>query len=366
MEGRAEKLRLRPIVTVILVCSILFAINYGYFVRLKYKVHMSPRPGRSDSNKIRCKLPHGGYKAWTQGVVTVMEPKISRNCSLLFQGDKKEGERVERENKVWNSSQYNQTFNDWALSEDCEKIKSQFTNNMYTTKEELEFPLAFSINIHNNPQQIFRFLKVIYRPHNLYCLHYDRKAEDEMKKIAENVGRCLDNVIIPKRHVNVVWNCYTIMEAQLVCMRELLKARNEKYPWKYTTTLCGKELPLRTNREIVHMLKRLNGTCGLPQHSLPQAQFNDRFIKKRVIGSDNSCRKTSQDLGPVPHGIELRKSLAYFSLTPEFVQYLFTNSVAIDLYEYMKGAGNSEEHFFSSIFWMKGKACKLLLYIRPL
>ena len=301
-----------------------------------------------------CDLPRGGYKAWNDGVVTVMKPEITRNCSKLFQGDQAEAKRVEYENEVWNSFEYDKHFNEWAMSGDCDRIKSEFTNNMYTTNEELEFPLAFSMNVHNNPQQIFRFLKVIYRPHNLYCLHYDRKSGDKMRKVVENVAKCLDNVLVPQTHVDIYWGCYTIMEAQLVCMRELLRARSVSYPWRYTISLCGKELPLRTLREIVVMLKRLNGMSGLSQHETPSDQLSSRFSTKAVLGPKNRCIPSHEKLGPIPHAIEIRKSLAYFSLTPEFVYFLLNNKTSLDLYDYMKETLNSEEHYFSTLFYMKG------------
>ena len=32
-------------------------------------------------------LDDGGFNAWKEGLVTVMKPQISKNCSLLFEGD---------------------------------------------------------------------------------------------------------------------------------------------------------------------------------------------------------------------------------------------------------------------------------------
>ena len=356
-DGKTPRIKLRVYFTVLVFAvGILFCVTYVYMYKTFSKngqVHGSfVHPLQSP--KRNCSLPPGGYKAWTQGVMTVMEPEISRNCSLIFQGDQDEVKRVQSENKAWNSSHYDKSFDDWVMSGDCEKIKSEFTNNLYTTKEELDFPLAFSISVYDHPQQIYRFLKVIYRPHNLYCLHVDQKADDRMKTITENIGKCLDNVLIPSTHINVIYNCYTVMEAQLVCMKELLKARSESYPWRYMITLCGRELPLRTNREIVHMLKRLNGTSGLKQHKISPAELSYRFTKKFIEGNDNTCHRTNEDIGPVPHGIEIRKSLAYFSLTSEFVNFLLTNHVALDLHEYMKRTTDPDEHYFSSIYWMKG------------
>ena len=360
--GYPNRVKLTIIVLAIfIIFSILWYISGNKFVTVNTtnKVHMVQPPVPA------CTLPPDGYKGWNQGVVTVMKPEISRNCPSLFLGDKNEVKKVQSENKAWNSSHYDKSFDEWAMSGDCEKIKSEFTNNLYTTKEELDFPLAFSINVHTHPQQIYRFLKVIYRPHNLYCLHVDQKADDRMKTITENIGKCLDNVLIPSRHVKVVYACYPIMEAQLVCMKELLKARSESYQWRYVITLCGRELPLRTNREIVHMLKRLNGTSGLPQHALATTapEFIYRFTKRFKIGPKDTCERTDEDIGPIPHGIEIRKSFAYFSLTPKFVHFLFTNSVAIDLYEFMKRAGSPEEYYFSSLSWLKGKVYLLIPWV---
>ena len=207
-DGTTPRIKFRVYFAVLVFAvGILFCVTYVYTYKTfskngqVYGSFVRPLP----SPKRNCSLPPGGYKAWTQGVMTVMEPEISRNCSLLFQGDQDEAKRVQSENKAWNSSHYDKSFDDWAMSGDCEKIKSEFTNNLYTTKEELDFPLAFSMNIHDHPQQIYRFLKVIYRPHNLYCLHYDQKADDRMKTITENIGKCLDNVLIPSTHIKVIY-----------------------------------------------------------------------------------------------------------------------------------------------------------------
>ena len=91
---------------------------------------------------------------------------------------------------------------------------------------------------------------------------------------------CMNNVLIPRTHVNVVRGCYTFMEAQLLCMRELLLARNALYPWRYAISLCGKELPLRTLREIVIILKRLNGTSGIQQHEVMEGELKNDFQEK--------------------------------------------------------------------------------------
>ena len=298
-----------------------------------------------------CKLPPGGYKAWNQGMMTLMEPRFPRNCSLLFQGDTKEVKRIISENELWDSSQFDRKFYDWMIFGNCAEVRSEFANNLYVTREELDFPLAFSMTIYENPQQIVRLLKMIYRPHNLYCLHYDQKSNNQFKRVIQNLAKCLGNVIIPRNIVNVVWGCHTFMEAQMSCSQALYAART-KYPWRYTISLCGKELPLRTNREIVEILRRLNGTSAIQLRQL--IDVNRRFTHKWVIGNDNKCHETWEHLGPIPYDLELKKNSAYIALSPEFVHYLLHNKTALDLYEYMKGAAIAEEHYYGTIFWMKG------------
>lgn len=307
-------------------------------------------------------LPLEGYKSWKQGVLTVMQPRIHRNCSLLLRGNAREVSRVRKENKVWNSAEFDRDFYDMAIFGNCSKIRSELMENLYVTKEELDFPLAFLLNVHDHPQQIFRFLKVIYRPHNLYCLHYDLKSSNKVKRAMENIAKCVGNVFIPKPVLNVVWGCSTIMEAQMSCMKALYNARSPFYPWRYATSLCGKELPLRTNSEMVKILKRLNGSSSIQLYSPSKEELNERFTYRFTIGLDNRCHQTRTKLVPVPHNITIRKSMAYFSLTPEFIRFLFHNKTALELYEYMKGAGNPEEHYISTVYSLTGKLFVTLVY----
>ena len=303
---------------------------------------------------VDCELPPGHYKAWNQGVVTLMKPSFPRNCSLLFQRDAEEIKRVVDRNRFWNGAQFEKEFYDRMIYGSCAKIRSEFMNSLYTTKEELDFPLAFSMTIHENPQQILRLLKVIYRPHNLYCLHYDKKSSNLFKTVMHNLAKCLGNVIIPQTIVNVVWGCHTLLESQISCMKALYGARS-KFPWRYAITLCGKELPLRTNREIVETLRRLNGTAVVPFIHQDGFELRERITYKYIIGSDNKCHKTGSFLGPVPYGLQIKKNMAFIALPPEFVYFIFHNKTALDLYEYMKGAFIAEEQYFGTVLGMKGK-----------
>ena len=89
------------------------------------------------------------FKSWRQGVVTLLEPEIPRNCAALFSGtNQTEISRITEANQNWNSSKYDQKFAKLFIdSEDCEEIRAEFDGNFYTSDEELSFPLAFSMNM---------------------------------------------------------------------------------------------------------------------------------------------------------------------------------------------------------------------------
>ena len=69
--------------------------------------------------------------------------------------------------------------------------------------------------------------------------------------------KCLpNNVFLASNPVDVKWGNFSLLRAELSCMRDLL-ARSGT--WKYLINLTGEEFPLVTNLELVTILKRLGG-----------------------------------------------------------------------------------------------------------
>ena len=204
------------------------------------------------------------YRAWRNGVVTAVSPDFPVNCSKLWAGDENEVKRV------------NQTMSSWknALSDEdilrevknCYWLRYSFSNNLYISDLEKDFPLAFSLVVYDSPQQVLRLLRLLYRPQNAYCIHYDSKSPH--KEFYESVARCFSNIVIPSELEDVIWGHYSVLGAQMKCMRALLDLSEQptagyfsqnRVKWKYLLNLCGKELPLVTNRMIIMHLKKLKG-----------------------------------------------------------------------------------------------------------
>ena len=301
-----------------------------------------------------CKLPPGGFKSWNSGVVTKLTPDIPTNCTLLFRRDELEVEKIQNASRVWPVEEHALKFTTWVKERNCTQYKDELFDNLYTTKDEVMFPLAFALVVHDNPFQVFRLMKVIYRPHNIYCIHYDRRSSQDMKLLFNNLATCFHNIIIASNITEVHWGHHSLMDAQMHCFRDLLRHHYE-YPWRYVITLCGKELPLRTNKEIVQLLKPLKGTSAIRTFPVPRweyKRFNMIWNKTERYYVPTQIRSE-----PIPYNLTIYKSMVYFALTPEFVDYVLNDEIAIALSKFLKDAYIPEEHFYSTLFMIKGKIC---------
>ncbi|XP_060607647.1 beta-1,3-galactosyl-O-glycosyl-glycoprotein beta-1,6-N-acetylglucosaminyltransferase-like [Ruditapes philippinarum] len=127
----------------------------------------------------------------------------------------------------------------------------------HLTAEERNFPIAFSILMYKDVDQVERLLRTIYRPQNIYCIHVDSKTDDALYRAIQNISHCFDNVFVLNKRVNVTWGEMSVLEPELLCMKELL-TRNKR--WKYFINLTGQEFPLKTNYELVKILQAYNGS----------------------------------------------------------------------------------------------------------
>jgi len=100
-------------------------------------------------------------------------------------------------------------------------------------------------------------LRLIYRPHNLYCIHADAKSSASVRRAIRAIASCFSNVFVASKSIDVHWAEFSLLEAELICLRELFERPEH---WYYYVNLVGREFPLRTNKELVKILKAYNGS----------------------------------------------------------------------------------------------------------
>ncbi|XP_075259110.1 beta-1,3-galactosyl-O-glycosyl-glycoprotein beta-1,6-N-acetylglucosaminyltransferase 4-like [Convolutriloba macropyga] len=136
--------------------------------------------------------------------------------------------------------------------------RQQFYEPSSLTEEEKNFPIAFSLVVYHNFEQIEQLFMSIYRTSNFYCIHIDNSASQQIQDQIRNLSRCFsEKVFVAKNSVDVVHSSISVLLAELVCIEELLKFSSE---WKYLINLTGEELPLMTNLELVTVLTKLGGS----------------------------------------------------------------------------------------------------------
>lgn len=144
----------------------------------------------------------------------------------------------------------------YHMLEDCDSFIKKREYIMQTlSDEEKEFPLAYDIVMYKEVEQTERLLRAIYMPQNYYCLHVDKKSPAIVHKVMDRLTQCFPNVFMASKLEDVVWGTMTVLEADLNCMKDLLKFKK----WRYFINLTGQEMPLKSNRELVRILKAYDG-----------------------------------------------------------------------------------------------------------
>ena len=206
-------------------------------------------------------------------------PKIkvkTVNCRALFVGNPQEKKKADEYHENLKSVVYQ--YNVPKKLDECDSYLSakEFAREPADT-EEAEFRIAFSILIYKDFHQFEKLLRAVYRPQNYYCIHVDLKSDPEFKKNVQLLVNCFndDNIFISPISFDVKWATMTVLKPEIECMKELWnrfavdsnssyvdkeKKGRKKPLWRYFINLTGQEFPLRTNLEIVRILKIFNGS----------------------------------------------------------------------------------------------------------
>ncbi|XP_060064736.1 beta-1,3-galactosyl-O-glycosyl-glycoprotein beta-1,6-N-acetylglucosaminyltransferase-like [Ylistrum balloti] len=269
-------------------------------------------------------------------------PNLDGTCSIYIKGAK----------KLIQPLRFNPTgsrkYPECKLTELVKKCDTLRTAHKYTVdgiaKEEREFPLAFSIKLHRDPEQVEQLLRTIYRPHNVYCLYIDGKAHHIVYNLILNISRCFPNVHVIRDRVNVIYASSAHVVSEMQCMR---KCTESGVKWKYYINLTGQEFPLKTNLEIVRILKSLNGANDIESYNHPVLQ-KWRFQKKYKLTRTSNV-ETTEDKEPFKYKLQLSKGSAYGSFSRNFVDFILNDDVAQEFIAWLNNTYSPEENVWATL-----------------
>ncbi|KAK5867381.1 hypothetical protein PBY51_011880 [Eleginops maclovinus] len=211
------------------------------------------------------------------------------------------------------------------------------------SEEENDFPIAYSMVIHNKIEMFERLLKAIYTPQNIYCVHVDQKSTEDFHKGVQAIVSCLPNVFVASRLERVVYASWSRVQADLNCMKDLL---NSQVQWRYLLNTCGTDFPIKTNREMVQALKALNG-----RNSMETEATND-YKKKRWqyhYNVTDTVVMTGVRKSPPPISSPMFMGNAYFVVTRAFVKHVMQDREVQQFFEWERDTYSPDEHLWATL-----------------
>ncbi|GAB1610376.1 N-acetyllactosaminide beta-1,6-N-acetylglucosaminyl-transferase-like [Argonauta hians] len=233
---------------------------------------------------------------------------------------------------------------------DCDTYKKTHNYILDISPEEYDFPLAFSILFYKDFVQVEKLLRAIYRPHNWYCLHIDAKSPFQLHYNVIQLVSCFDNVFIASKLEEVVYSSFSRLQADVNCMMDLI-SRNGN--WKYFINLPSQVYPLKTNAELVEILKLYNGANdieGMTGKRLLEVRYKYRHVIYYSRKDEVSYIKmTNKKKDPPPHKIKIVKGSAYGVFSKSFVQYILFDKRARDLLQWMEDISSPDEYYWATL-----------------
>lgn len=229
-------------------------------------------------------------------------------------------------------------------TKDCPSyIEKRGFNTEILSDEERDFPIAYSMVIHEKIGMFERLLRAIYAPQNIYCVHVDQKSGKDFKVAVEAIVSCFPNVFIATKLESVVYASWSRVQADLNCMEDLL---NSSVQWMYMLNTCGTDFPIKTNWEMVQTLKALKGA-----NSMESEATND-YKKGRWQYHHNvthSVIRTDVKKSPPPISSPMFSGNAYFVVSRAFVKHVMKDREVRQLLEWEKDTYSPDEHLWATL-----------------
>ncbi|XP_071339163.1 beta-1,3-galactosyl-O-glycosyl-glycoprotein beta-1,6-N-acetylglucosaminyltransferase-like [Trachinotus anak] len=274
-------------------------------------------------------------------------PETACNCSAILRGEREALEEAKLLSITRDFRESVHIPDEYYINatQDCREFQlSRKYLTIPLSQEEEDFPLAYSIVVHHKVDNFERLLRAIYAPHNIYCIHVDKKSEPSVFSAVMAITSCFPNTFMVSQPVTVVYAAWPRVQADLNCMADLYKASTK---WKYFINLCGQDFPLKTNLEIVRMLRSLKGGNSLESEQMPDEK------KWRVTSShkivDGGIQWAGKAKEPPPFNLPILSGNAYIVVNRGYVRSVLEDNRIQTLIEWAKDTYSPDEFLWATI-----------------
>jgi beta-1,3-galactosyl-O-glycosyl-glycoprotein beta-1,6-N-acetylglucosaminyltransferase/N-acetyllactosaminide beta-1,6-N-acetylglucosaminyltransferase/mucin type N-acetylglucosaminyltransferase 3 len=245
-----------------------------------------------------------------------------------------------------------QPFSDFdfiSLTKNCKEFKQQrgFDKKLFL-KDDADFPIAFNFIVHRSVEQIERLLYTLYRPQHQFCIHLDLKAPNSTFEALQGIAQCLSNVFLASTREFIIYQGYSRLKADVTCMADHLRRKTQ---WKYLINTAGEALPLRSNHELITILKSYNGSNDVEGiFGKSNDHLKSRYVHEYVESmEERAVKRTNRENPPPPHEIQMVKGSSYGAFSRGFVEYAVNDKKARDLFAWLRTTWTPDELFWSTL-----------------
>uniref|UniRef100_A0A914LXP2 Uncharacterized protein n=1 Tax=Meloidogyne incognita TaxID=6306 RepID=A0A914LXP2_MELIC len=248
------------------------------------------------------------------------------------------------------------------LPMDCLSIQNRNGMNKYwnkkTTKEEKNFPLAFTRVVYKDYLLLEIELALHYTPENWYCYVVDSKSSPLFYSRLQRLAKCFPNIIVAEKRFNISRAGHNTNNAMIECANILAKPERR---WNYLINLQNHDIQAKTNAEMVRILNLLDGANDIEICVNSDADERIRYYLINFIWSFEELKlykNDSKNRGESPNifGIDLPKILTInkgysaASLSRAFVDFIINELNLEKLLEQLnKAEFGVDEHLWQSL-----------------
>ena len=246
------------------------------------------------------------------------------------------------------------------------------------------YNLAFVHHIQKDVAIYEAFLSIYFRPNNFYCIHLDKKAEDDVREALERLIQCYSSktkngkifLLDKSKSYEIVWGGDLLVKADINCLELLLsfneKHKKDKKKWNYVSIMTGDELPLvpysHYHKEIGNQLKNeLSAVESVPSPNmqilsrLTLAQRGDctncpDAVKYKTFNMSwkSLVAKTPLQFSIFKNdesssGIQIYKGIRNVILSTKDADFIVHDDASKQLLRWQMGSQFTEEHFYSTV-----------------
>uniref|UniRef100_A0A0N5BFM2 Uncharacterized protein n=1 Tax=Strongyloides papillosus TaxID=174720 RepID=A0A0N5BFM2_STREA len=235
------------------------------------------------------------------------------------------------------------TIKNKLLSLTCDSIKKRrYFSPVPLSEDEKNFPLAYSFLVYKEYEFIELILSLIYQPQNVYCFAIDKKQDSTFRSRIHSLSNCFENVFVSDIEYTSDSSGSYHGTSHIECIKKL-----KDYNWRYIFLLQNHDFPMKTNAELVKILKLFKDTSDFKagkgsSHILNQNL--DWTIKGLNFFPDNSLI----DKQILNTNISIAKGYSEVTISHAAIDYILNN---INITTYQSNYDKYPKFGSDELFW---------------